>query len=180
MGRLGDLGPAGEHGSTKPRCRAIFWPRCSAMPSSTLDRSMERKSGTESSIMRLPGKRRTRFSGFFRQTEGIRISAGGDRAEGPEGAPRPRPQQRPHRRGPMLGLPGHAARGGAAGASSRTSSVSGSTSGPRRNGAYEHFTLQSLRDFEFVQASSTCSLLPPGFDRTSRFLGGLPSASWPC
>ena len=42
---------------------------------------------------------------------------------------------------------------------------------------YEHFTLQSLRDFDVVQAV-LCAVSSPGLDRRSRFSDRL--APWPC
>ena len=55
--------------STKPRCKEIFSPRCSAMRLVMPDHSTARKSGTESSIIPIAGETPDAVLGFFRQTE---------------------------------------------------------------------------------------------------------------
>ena len=88
-------------------------------------------------------------SGFLSAGGGPQ-AAGGDRAERAGRPSRPPSQQRPNGRGPMLGLPGEHPARVPLGHRLQHRQFPALRAGSTKR-AYEHFTLQSLRDFELFK-----------------------------
>ena len=103
MGRSGDFRPPGE---TQRNPDAGRFPGPGVWRGARVRRTARRKGSLAPRAALSDCRRNAGRDPGLLSTDGGPQAAGGDRTQGAESPPRPRPQQRPHRRGPMLGLSG--------------------------------------------------------------------------